>query len=685
MTDFITLSKIEGLQFMPVREDKRPIHDNWQNNKTDYNFTNARAIGLVCGTISGNVEAIDLDLKYDLTGALFSEYKKLVNSIDKTVLKKLLVQKTVSNGYHFIYRCEKIEGNKKLAERYTTHEEKQKTYEKTYKHALEEALKDPEKTEQQRIDYAKNIAEKAAKNDKVRVLIETRGDKGYIACSPTKGYSVVYGSFDGIQTITEQQRGALISAAQAFNDVIKEYTPPKAQQEIKISKGMSPFEHYNNDGDVVSLLQEYGWRQVGRKGRKVLLVRPGETKAVSSGNYDEDKRWFSVFSTSTEFDPQHAYQPYAVFAMLKCNGDFKEASRQLYEMGFGDRFETIIENKIEIPSSVNLADDDYSFLATPQDYDNYLDKWRKGTFEMGKSTGIPELDKYFLFKEGNLVIINGIDNVGKSTVLWYLSMQATMLHGWSVLLFSSENHVGTIIRKLIEFYWCEPIATMTELKYKQGKKYVEDHFDFIKVGRELYNYKDWINMITKALKKKKYHIAMGDPYNTFKVDIPVKSKQGTYDYHYEAASVLQLFGKNNNISLWLNCHVGTIGARNKDKDGFTLAPQKEDTEMGVMFANKADDFLTVHRVTQHETEWMMTEIHVRKIKETETGGKVTPKNKPVKIKMVNGLSGFQHFDYNPVLEWHKKQGKESSPQLTFHEPINQKEDFTNEEDEELNF
>lgn len=637
MNEFQKLATIEGLQFMPVLENKRPIHEKWEQTKTNYDFTNAKAIGLVCGSISGNVEAIDLDLKYDLTGNLFKHYKKAINDIDKTILPKLVVQKTVSNGYHFIYRCETIEGNRKLAQRHATEEEK-------------------------------------LKGDRVKVLLETRGEKGYIACYPTKGYELVYGSFDNIQTITPQQREVLFSVAYSFNEVTQKEFKPSVRQEKKQIKGLTPIEDYNDRADVVGLLVKHGWKEVGRKGSKILVQRPGDTKADHSGNYDEDRKWFSVFSTSTQFEAQTPYQPYAVFGVLECNSDWHEVPKKLYEMGYGDRQETVMENKIEIPSTIDLSDDDYSFLATPHDYDNYLDKWRKGTFELGLSTGIDELDKYFRLKEGNLVIINGVDNVGKSTVIWYLSLLATMLHGWPVLMLSSENHVGSIVRKLIEFYWCEPIADMNEIKYAIAKKHIETYFDFIKVGENLYNYKDWINMITKAMKRRKYKLAIGDPYNSFKVDVPVKSKQGTWEYHYEAASVLQLFGKNNNLSIWLNVHVGTGAAKNKDDNGFTQAPQKEDSEMGVMFANKADDFLTIHRVTQHETEWMMTDIHVRKIKETETGGKVTPRFKPVRIKMVEGFSGFAHFDKNPIVEWHKK-NKETVKQLkNFTETVKEQED-----------
>jgi hypothetical protein len=678
------ISEDINLQFMPVLENKRPIHEKWEQTKKQYDYSNAKAIGLVCGSISGNVEAIDIDLKYDLTGTLFNDYKKAINDIDKTILSKLTVQKTVSNGYHFIYRCETIEGNLKLAQRETILAEKQTTYDKSYDRATKEAIQSIElDTDDKRVAYAKKVAEKEAKADKVRVLIETRGEKGYIACYPTKGYELVYGSFDNIQEITIEQRIVLFNVAYSFNEVVKEYVPTQ-RIEKKQYKGLTPLEDYNNRGDVVGLLIEHGWKAVGKKGSKILMQRPGDTKADHSGNFDEEKNWFSVFSTSTEFDSQKAYQPYAVFCILECNGDFRELPKKLYDLGYGDRFEKIVSHNNEVPSIIDLSDDDYSFLANPTDYEDYLQKWRTGTFEMGKSTGIPELDKYYLFKEGDLVIINGLDNVGKSSMIWYLATLSNILHNWKWLIFSSENKLGSVVRKLIEFYWCESIQTMSDEKYNLGKNWVTDNFDIIKCGENLFNYKDILNMTTKAMKKKKYNALMIDPYNSLKLDMATNSKQATYDYHYESASYIQLYCKNNNISIYLNCHVGTGAARNKDNSGYTKAPQKEDTEMGVMFANKADQFVTIHRITQHPSEWMFTEIHVRKVKETETGGRVTPYANPISLKMVQGSCGFEYCTtrlftergLNPVLNFHNqvKPASAITPNYSFDQSFKEQED-----------
>jgi hypothetical protein len=56
-------------------------------------------------------------------------------------------------------------------------------------------------------------------------------------------------------------------------------------------------------------------------------------------------------------------------------------------------------------------------------------------------------------------------------------------------------------------------------------------------------------------------------------------------------------------------------------------------------------------MTQHESEWMWMEIHVKKVKEMETGGKPTIHNKPFKMRMSAGGLGYENVDgLNPVLK-----------------------------------
>ena len=658
---FNDLNGIEGLQFIPANEFKQPLVKDWQVNIKKYDLGNCHSVGLVCGTPSGNLIAIDIDEKYSLDGRLFEIYKSKIHEANNSLLQKLVVQKTKNGGYHLLFRCAEVEGNMKLANRLTTTEEKEQTYKNTYDNQV---LKSDDDLK------AKITAQKSSENDKVRVLIETRGAGGFVVCSPSQGYEFIYGDLYSIVEISKDEKDCLFSCAREMNEVYEEIVISKTTK-LEKTEGKSPFEDYDERGDVLGLLQTHGWGIVKEHGRKTLLVRAGHTTAKTSGNFDHEKNWFSVFTTSTIFKTATAYRRYAVFAMLECNGDYSLASKKLLELGYGvakqtKKVETTSTRKVY--SRINEEDDDYSFLATPKDYDGYLKQVIDGTLQQGLSTGIPSLDEFFLFKEGNMVNINGIDNVGKSVWIWWLLLLSAMYHGWRGIIFSSENTLGSFMRKMIQFYWGKPLYgnyAMTPKEYDIAKAFIEKHFVLIKSQEDLYNYKDIITMVKKVTKRDpNFKYCLVDPYNSLKIDLSGFSKLNTHEFHYEALSEMKSFGQKNTFGWFINHHAITSAARAKDADKkFPIAPQKADTEGGQKTANKTDEFLTVHRITQHPTEWHITDIYVRKVKDTDTGGRVSPIDSPIRFEMVKGGTAFKEYLGNsardaidPIMEWHYKNG-----------------------------
>lgn len=260
------------------------------------------SVAVVTGKVSGSLEIIDFDLKYDITGNLYPNYCQMVNDHDNQILSKMVIQKTQNGGFHFFYRCDVIEKNTKLARREATLEEKKR-------------------------------------GEKIKVLIETRGEGGYVLVHPSKGYSIIQGSLFEIQTITPDEREILFACAKSFNQIVDVFVQKKTKEIEKYnSTGLTPFDDYNTRGDCVGLLQKHHWTIVRSQKNKIYLKRPGTSKTDTSGNFDVEKNWFSVFSTSTEFEPETAYLPYAVYTILEHAGDFNKSASALYKDGYGERF-----------------------------------------------------------------------------------------------------------------------------------------------------------------------------------------------------------------------------------------------------------------------------------------------------------------------------------------------------------
>lgn len=259
------------------------------------NSEKAEGIAVICGGVSGGLEVIDFDLKYDISGDLMARYNSL---IPEELLKKLYIVRTKSNGFHYYYRCEVVEGNKKLAARPATPEE----------------LKDT--------PHLKQL-----------VLIETRGNNGYVVAPPSDGYHIEQAN--EISVITIEERETLLEAARSFHDV---HTEERAKfTTTGAAFVVSPFDDYNQKADAVSLLCRHGWSVVSEDNKRVYLKRAGNTSAKTSGNYHKDKNLFYVWTSSTQFYPEKAYSPAAIYSILKHSGDYSAASKQLIKEGYGTK------------------------------------------------------------------------------------------------------------------------------------------------------------------------------------------------------------------------------------------------------------------------------------------------------------------------------------------------------------
>lgn len=598
-----------GLSVIPIGDDKIPM-GKWTDNQTKAiepgnNFTNCKNIGLVCGV--QNILAIDLDCKYDITGKLFENYKKEINECDPTLLKKLTVQSTKNKGYHFIFKCSEIEGNLKLANRYCT--------------------------EQEKIDKPK---------EKIKVLIETRGNKGYIIVAPSEGYKLLYGSFDKIQEITPKQKNILYDCAKLFNEVKNELKDEfKQKKAINTDwQGITVFDDYNNRADILELLQNEGWKVVLQRNTKTLLLRPGG-EGKWSADWDSNLRIFYCFTSSSEFQIETGYNPSQVYTYLKHNGDYSSAASELYKHGYGER-QIKKDNKQE---EIIIIKD--HIIPFDTDEKNIL-AFRNGTFEKGYSTGIQELDNYFVFKKGDFVCVNGHANIGKTILILYLMVLSAALHKWSWVIYSSENRTWSLRKKIMEFLVGYSLDIMSQRQYDKAKEWMNKFFTFINTDR-LYSAKTLINIATEIYNDKPVNGFLVDPYNSLKIDIKSNDKFSTHEYHYEVASRFRIFANSKDVTTFLNCHAVTESLRRKDHDGYPLAPFAEDTEGGGKFVNRADDFVTLHRIVQHPDRWMETQFHVRKIKEVETGGRPTPFDSPVILKMKFGSCGFTDINgFDPL-------------------------------------
>jgi len=271
-------------------------------------------------------------------------------------------------------------------------------------------------------------------------------------------------------------------------------------------------------------------------------------------------------------------------------------------------------------------------ITDQNEINQYLQAYHAGKISKGLDTGLPILDESLRAKGGQLTIINGLDNVGKTIwILWYF-LALSVKHGVKWTIFSGENQAGQLVRQLIQFYTGKYLNQMELKDVFDVEMRIAQWFTFVD-NAKFYKSKELFEIIRDS----DSFGGLIDPFTGLDRDY---THAANYDFLNEARNFCNQTGK----SIYVNTHVVSLAARRVFAEGHEYAgyhtpPMKSESEGGQPFGNRTDDFLTIHRLVGHPMRNYVTEDYIRKIKDTETGGKVTPIDAPLDFDFNSGL-GF---------------------------------------------
>lgn len=269
---------------------------------------------------------------------------------------------------------------------------------------------------------------------------------------------------------------------------------------------------------------------------------------------------------------------------------------------------------------------------------------KEGRIKEGYTFGHPAIDQYFRFKPRNFNIILGHANVGKTSLTIYLMLIQSLKNNLKWLIYSSENEPYSIMKKLIEYYNGEVLEHMTMMQFETSLMFLQQYFMIMDIS-ELQTYKSLLKSAQEVYDEWEYDGFLIDPYNSLAKDKTALTGLTSHDYDYMAASEMRMFCSKNNVSIWLNTHAVTEALRRTNKkgsnyEGFPSPPMAADSEGGGKWVNRASDFMVIHRYSQHPDDWMYSHLHIRKVKEMETGGRPTPMEEPIVLRSKPGNTGF---------------------------------------------
>lgn len=310
----------DGYSVTPL-DDKKPVLLGWQNlhllehdieritsdgyvvNTTADNKTYTKPInswGLKTGY--NNVEVIDIDLKVFSSlqeqNEWFEEFISFCEDNIEDFKEKIIIQKTQNKGYHLIYRCEEIQGNTKIA--------------KLQGHT--------------------------------EALIESRGKNGQI---------VLYGNllndkvYSDIQEISIEERFILWSICKTY-DYKEDIKEPEYIKTVKEYTGNSitPWDDYNQKTSIFDVVGS-DFKIVRQLKDKYIIKRHGANSPHSGYIYNNSGCMY-LFSTATQYPAEELITPFKAYTFKYHNGDYKDATRELYKLGFGTRFKKEVKEKAKV-------------------------------------------------------------------------------------------------------------------------------------------------------------------------------------------------------------------------------------------------------------------------------------------------------------------------------------------------
>jgi hypothetical protein len=272
---------------------------------------------------------------------------------------------------------------------------------------------------------------------------------------------------------------------------------------------------------------------------------------------------------------------------------------------------------------------------------DYLQSWKDGTIKQGSRIGNTLLDQHISLKENELGFVLGIPNVGKTHLWMWYALCDSLANGTIWDMCALENRPGISMVRLVQMKAGKYLNKMTQEELYKHHAWIDRHFNFYD-HTLVYTHKELLKMFSDSNSTRCFI----DPYTGLKRDY---GHQGNYNFLNDAFE-----WKQKNKSLYVSLHTRSEAGGRKypkghDFEGFTMPPYPSLCEGGQPFENRADLWITIHRMVAHERLRSTAEVHCQKVKETETGGSVTIMGHPLMLDFNGGL-GFTIGGVNPIQE-----------------------------------
>lgn len=265
----------------------------------------------------------------------------------------------------------------------------------------------------------------------------------------------------------------------------------------------------------------------------------------------------------------------------------------------------------------------------------------------GMSTGWKNLDEFYTVRPGELTVITGIPNSGKSNWLDALLVNLVREHAWRFAVFSPENqplanHATRLMEKCArQPFRPGPTERMSRERMREIRECIDYHFAFILPEDEDLWTLDYILKTSLALVRRRgIQGIVIDPWNEMEHQRPDRFSET--EYVSQCLKRIRQFARKHQVHFWVVAHPAKMY---RDNDGKYPVPTLYDISGSAHWRNKADNGIVVWRNLAVDND--PVEVHVQKIRFREVG-----KLGRVKFKYDHVIADYVPMgDLKPVDMW----------------------------------
>lgn len=239
-----------------------------------------------------------------------------------------------------------------------------------------------------------------------------------------------------------------------------------------------------------------------------------------------------------------------------------------------------------------------------------LDNVYEHGFTPGVKIGYSEFDNFFNFSTGQLTLLTGVPNSGKSAFLDQILIRLAEKHNWRIGVNSFENqpitrHAGNLAACYTgqSFYGKDK---MNVQKYNKAKEFLYDHFYWFKMKDEDLSLDGILSRAKQLVKAYGINALVIDPYNYMEHKRPFGVTET--EYISQILTTLSNFCKDYDVHTFLVAHPTKIKKSPITKD-FEV-PTLYDVAGSAHFFNKADNGITVYR----ERATNIVTVYIQKVR-----------------------------------------------------------------------